>query len=97
MKYRKKPVEVEAEVYNPGMEDGFWCCVNIMAWPLFARKEFCKKIKSNSCEGCKNLKPYIKTLEGRHIISPGDYIITGVKGERYPCKAEIFLMTYEKA
>ena len=39
--------------------------------------------------------PFIETLEGRHYITPGDYIITGVKGERYPCKPDIFEMTYE--
>ena len=37
----------------------------------------------------------IKTLEGRMLVSPGDWIITGVKGEEYPCKPDIFLMTYE--
>ncbi len=41
-------------------------------------------------------KPFIATLEGNMIISPTDWIIIGVKGERYPCKAEIFEMTYEK-
>lgn len=37
----------------------------------------------------------VKTLEGRHIASPGDWIIRGVKGELYPCKPEIFAMTYD--
>lgn len=41
-------------------------------------------------------KPYVNSLEGRLFITPGDYIITGVKGERYPCKPDIFEMTYEK-
>jgi hypothetical protein len=40
---------------------------------------------------------WIDTLEGGHIVCPGDWIITGVKGERYPCKDEIFRMTYEPA
>lgn len=39
----------------------------------------------------------IKTLEGEHIATEGDYIIKGVKGEFYPCKADIFAMTYEAA
>jgi len=39
----------------------------------------------------------IETLEGEHIVSPGDWIITGVKGEHYPCKPDIFEMTYERA
>jgi len=38
---------------------------------------------------------WIDTLEGGHIVTPGDWIITGVKGEFYPCKHEIFKMTYE--
>ena len=43
------------------------------------------------------LMPFIKTLEGIHFITEGDYIITGVKGERYPCKPDIFEATYEPA
>jgi len=35
------------------------------------------------------------TLEGGHIVTPGDWIIIGVKGECYPCKPDIFEMTYE--
>jgi hypothetical protein len=67
MKYRKKPVIIDAEQYKPGLEDGF------------------------NTEG----QPIIKTLEGDHIISPDDWIITGIKNERYPCKNDIFEMTYE--
>ncbi len=37
----------------------------------------------------------IETLEGDHIVSSGDWIITGVKGEHYACKPDIFEMTYE--
>ena len=39
----------------------------------------------------------IQTLEGAMRVSPGDWIITGIKGERYPCKDEIFRATYELA
>lgn len=38
----------------------------------------------------------IKTLEGDMKASKGDWIITGVEGERYPCKPEIFKKTYEE-
>lgn len=38
----------------------------------------------------------IPTLEGTMRAAPGDWIITGVKGETYPCKDEIFKMTYEE-
>ena len=37
----------------------------------------------------------IPTLEGDMIASPGDWIITGVHGEKYPCKPDIFEKTYE--
>lgn len=37
----------------------------------------------------------IKTLEGWMTVTPGDWIITGVKGEQYPCKPDIFAATYE--
>lgn len=42
----------------------------------------------------KELK--IKTLEGIMTASPGDYIITGIKGEQYPCKQDIFEKLYEE-
>lgn len=43
-------------------------------------------------------KPHdILTLEGTMRADVGDYIITGVKGERYPCKPDIFHATYEPA
>ena len=38
---------------------------------------------------------YIDTLEGVMHASPGDWIITGVNGEKYPCKPDIFEKTYE--
>ena len=38
---------------------------------------------------------WIETLEGGHVVSPGDWIITGVKGELYPCKPDIFELSYE--
>jgi hypothetical protein len=44
---------------------------------------------------CYNLR--IPTLEGVMYASEGDYIITGVKGETYPCKPDIFAATYEPA
>lgn len=37
----------------------------------------------------------IETLEGIMYASPGDWIITGVNGEKYPCKPDIFEKTYE--
>jgi hypothetical protein len=37
----------------------------------------------------------IPTLEGDHLAEHGDWIIRGVKGEYYPCKPDIFVMTYD--
>jgi len=39
----------------------------------------------------------IQTLEGTMRAEPGDWIITGVKGEQYPCKPDIFARTYDPA
>lgn len=81
-KWRKKPVVVEAEVYRVGLEDGV---------------DFTYEQIAPNVRGLRRVKkPYIDTLEGRMFISPGDYIITGVEGERYPCKPDIFEKTYEK-
>lgn len=37
---------------------------------------------------------WIDTLEGGHVVCPGDWIITGVQSEHYPCKHSIFTQTY---
>jgi len=52
-----------------------------------------------TCEKCRkimHIHGWIDTLEGGHIVCPGDWIITGVQGENYPCKPDIFEATYEK-
>lgn len=83
-KFRKKPVVIDAEQYAPGMEDG---------WEYEGRYHD----KSGPVPRAMGRKPAIKTLEGYHVISPGDWVITGVHGERYPCKPDIFEKTYEPA
>lgn len=53
---------------------------------------------SDHCKQCEKQfyhHGWIDTLEGGHIVCPGDWIITGVQGERYPCKPDIFEATYE--
>lgn len=82
MKYRKKPVVIEAVQYWDEMrvKDTLPEGVHIKYW---ADKD-------------KDL-PTIETPEGDHIVSHGDFVITGVKGEKYPCKPDIFHMTYELA
>ncbi len=54
----------------------------------------------HQCEHCgvtMNAHGWIDTPEGGHKVCPGDWIITGIKGERYPCKPDIFEATYEPA
>lgn len=91
-RYRKKPVVVEAEVYRAGLEDGFeWIKTE-------QRNRFRPEYLNRYWYYLGDERwgaPYIETMEGNHYISEGDYIITGVKGERYPCKPDIFELTYE--
>ncbi len=50
------------------------------------------------CEHCGRTMHdhgWIDTLEAGHNVCPGDWIITGIKGEHYPCKPDIFEATYE--
>ena len=77
MKYRKKPVEIEA-----------------VCWSGFNYEEVCELGDKKVQRSGNNLLIY--TLEGTMIASLGDYIIKGVSGELYPCKPDIFKLTYEK-
>ena len=104
-KYRKKPVIVEAEVYKIGLEDGFtlfWSDVHGEYQQNFKKLEnalsFAEKLPNKGYDEdliIEDPRPFIKTLEGNHLISKGDYIVTGIKGERYPVKPDIFHATYE--
>ena len=95
MKYRKKPVEIDAEVYHPGLEDGFSCIP--LAFECLRKNKNGKYKDCDTCDYETEKLPFIKSLEGNMYISEGDWIITGVKGERYPCKPDIFDLTYEPA
>lgn len=55
-------------------------------WPSAVRPQSCEEGR-----GC-----CIDTLEGPLHVSDADWIITGVKGEKYPCKPDIFAATYER-
>lgn len=86
-KFRKKPVVIEAFRLNErGLvaEDWFWDAVtrNDIITHCFGKHYHAPAW----CE--------IKTLEGTMIANAGDYIIQGVNGEIYPCKADIFQKTY---
>lgn len=81
MKFRKKPVVIEAQqltVFN--LEElERWCKGSIKGLRLPANQRVID----------------IQTLEGEMRAEIGDWIIQGVKGEFYPCKPDIFAMTYE--
>lgn len=70
MKFRKKPVVIEATQW---FKMGDHYAVTMLVEDV----------------------PIVKTLEGNMYVTPGDWIITGVKGEHYPCKPDIFEATYE--
>jgi hypothetical protein len=53
---------------------------------------------TKKCKYCGNIMHvhgWIDTLEGGYVVCPGDWVITGVKGEKYPCKPDIFEATYD--
>lgn len=90
MKYRKKPVIIDAVLlHERGLvgKDWFWDAVtrNDIITHCFGKRE----TEPAWCE--------IKTLEGVMVARAGDYIIRGVHGEIYPCKADIFHEIYEAA
>ena len=87
-KYKKKQVEIEAFQYMGDLKDryGNWLA------PDWAVKSFLEKVMYYD-----GPELYIKTLEGDHHVSVGDFIIQGVHGELYPCKPDIFAETYRSA
>ena len=81
MKVRKKPVEVEAVQWTGENSEEII--------------EFCGKYLF-FIKGDSHTFMYTQTLEGFHRVSLNDYIIKDIKGEFYPCKPDIFKMTYER-
>jgi len=112
MRFRKKPVVIEATQWfkNGDPEDGVG---ELVKDPLdndtaYERKEgvVVRHYRhpdddgERLCEHCgvrMHDHGWIDTLEGGHNVCPGDWVITGVQGERYPCKPDIFDATYEPA
>jgi len=82
MKYRKKPVVIEAMQFTEDTKDR---CLHFVTCNTAADFEDGKPVMR------------IQTLEGIMTASVGDYIIKGVQGEFYPIKEEIFEQTYEVA
>ena len=74
-RFRRKPVEVNAEIFNP----------------TDSEQHQRLGLRHDPCSG----DFYVPTLEGDMRISDGDWIVTGVLGERYPCKPRAFELTFE--
>lgn len=79
-KYRKKPVVIEAAMFDGENPQA------ILEWCKDAAFVTLPPTGYYLC---------IRTLEGEMKVAPGDYVIQGVKGEFYPCKPDIFEATYE--
>lgn len=104
MKFRKKPVVIEATQWfkngdhpkdnSDRMRPELASCegevVRYFRHPDVSGTNICAH-----CDQEMYVHGWIDTLEGGHIVCPGDWVITGVKGERYPCKPDIFAATYE--
>lgn len=80
-RYRKKPLVVEAEQFWPERKP----------WPEGVKKA----VFFTSPGGIELVGYQVETLEGVFRVFPGDWIITEIKPEKYPCKPEIFEATYE--
>lgn len=81
MKYRKKPIVIEAYLCLPAISDP----------PAWLADGFDSGVCTRANNGV-----YVKTNEGTMRADWGDYIIQGVQGELYPCKPDIFEATYDK-
>ena len=108
MKFRKKPVVIEASVWNrngdhPQDDTVAFTAPNGYDYPTEGKVVRYYRHPSmdgqTECRHCGRIMHdhgWIDTLEGGHIVCPGDWIITGIKGEFYPCKPDIFEATYEQ-
>lgn len=92
MKFCKKPIVIDATQFN---REGDHAAVKRA---YFTTDGKCQWVEGDSAAinvfNCRK-GWYIPTLEGGHEVTPGDWIITGIKGEVYPCKPDIFEATYE--
>lgn len=87
MKFRKKPVVIEAEQFLPNDES----IDKVMALASQSSRQVqVTRMPDGQCT------MRITTLEGVMEASIGDWIIRGVQGEVYPCKPDIFYATYER-
>ena len=111
-KFRKKPIVVEATQWHRNGDHPDDASDEMFDYPTGARPQRIREGRivryfrrpdvsgESACRECGDVMHahgWIDTKEGGHTVCPGDWIITGVKGERYPCKPDIFAATYEAA
>lgn len=106
-KFRKRPVVIEAHQWfknGDHPEDNCEMIPSGTAPPFQSEGKIVRYYRrpdvdgSRACEHCgKKMDDHgwIDTLEAGHNVCPGDWIITGIAGERYPCKDKIFQETYD--
>lgn len=90
MKYRKKPVEIEAIQFTDDLAARMLIDGEAGPFGLTASGNYHRERREVRYAWLS-----IKTLEGIMRAERGDWVIRGVKGELYPCKNDIFEMTYE--
>lgn len=96
MKFRKKPVVVEAVQITHAMLENFATSGGALPAGVSTRFERAGLASTLATDAAVfSVRAFVKTLEGEMTITPGDWLITGVKGEKYPCKPDIFEATYE--
>ena len=101
-KYRKKPVVIEATQWfkngdhpndnSKKLVSGFFSEGEVVRRWRHPNKT--GDILCRQCHIAMNMHGWVDTLESGHTVCPGDWIITGVKGENYPIKDSIFKETY---
>lgn len=92
-KYRKKPVEIQAMLWDGNNHRAMF---DFLEGEEASNKHM-DSVGKNFYIDHKKVDGglVIKTLEGEHIASIGDYIIKGIKGEFYPCKPDVFEKSYD--
>ena len=106
-KFRKKPVVIEAHRWfknGDHPEDACYYIDDKSPDRFLSEGKIVRYFRDPGVPGHRECKycghtfhnhGWIDTLEGVHIVCPGDWIIKGVAGEFYPCKPDIFLATYD--
>ena len=107
MKYRKKPIVIEATQWFKSGDhpednreefkgsDGQPFLGEGKVVRYYRRPELDGQYPCQYCSKIMHVHGWIDTPEGGHNVCPGDWIITGVEGEHYPCKPSVFAATYD--